>query len=386
MIEDNCVSPLAVEASADTAQFRLTVVIPHYNHIAFLPRAIASALDQEFEGLEIVVVDDGSEPACQAVLDHLAATQPAVRVIRHAANRGAPAALNSGLAAARGAMVSFLGADDLVLPGAYASMFAALERYPQASFACGGIVIVGDDGCLRGVRPIMAPTLRGGYLSPSLLKRRIRTTDNWISNTVTVYRTEVLRRAGGFDESLGAFCDGLVVRCLAFETGFVFVPGLFGAWRVAADTLSASSVLQVENATAFIQLVVERLSASSVAQAVPDYPEIYSRRLRFGAARLHLIWHEHEADPEIVCALAGLGESHLRALSVIKRTVGFRGLGRTLALACLTVWLRPYGPFRFGMHMARNVYFLWRHRGRVTTSIAQAETRGRALTRVGKTE
>ena len=39
---------------------RLTVVIPHFNHKDFLPRAVASILNGETRGIEIIIVDDGS--------------------------------------------------------------------------------------------------------------------------------------------------------------------------------------------------------------------------------------------------------------------------------------------------------------------------------------
>jgi glycosyltransferase involved in cell wall biosynthesis len=358
---------------------RLTVVIPHYNHIDMLPRALASVLDQDFEGIEIVVVDDGSQASCQPILDALEAAVPTMRLIRHSVNKGAPAALNSGIGAARGKMISFLGADDLVLQGLYAAMAAALERSPQAALACGEIAIAGDDRSIRGIRPITVPALGGGYLSPELVKKRLRTTDNWICNTATVYQTALLRRIGGFEESLGSFCDGFASRVLAFENGFVFVPGIFGVWRVASDTLSASSVLDPENATAFVSIVLNRLAASPITGAIPDYPETYARRLRFGAARLRFVWGNINVDPADVVAIAGLGPGDLHLLSAIKRMVGFRWLGSRLALGWLMIRLRPFGFAQLVLHMLRNRYLSFVNQTRITSGISRAEALGQEL-------
>ena len=66
----------------------LTVVIPHYNHIELLPGAVASVLDQNIPEIEILIVDDGSEPSCLPVLEHIERTQSAVRLIRYTTNRG----------------------------------------------------------------------------------------------------------------------------------------------------------------------------------------------------------------------------------------------------------------------------------------------------------
>src|SRR5450432_4281512 len=88
----------------------LSVVIPHYNQRDFLPRAVASVLHSEARDLEIIVVDDGSTDGSEPVLAALEATSPLIKVIRCETNRGVAAALNTGLAAARGRYVTFPGA------------------------------------------------------------------------------------------------------------------------------------------------------------------------------------------------------------------------------------------------------------------------------------
>src|ERR1700744_48414 len=94
----------------------LTVVLPHYNQRDFLPRAVASVLRGEPCDLEIIIVDDGSTDGSEPVLAVLEAASPLIKVIRCKVNQGVARALNTGLAAARGHYVTFLGADDLVLP------------------------------------------------------------------------------------------------------------------------------------------------------------------------------------------------------------------------------------------------------------------------------
>ncbi len=101
----------------------VSVVIATFNHARFLPAALDSALAQTLAGVEVIVVDDGSTDDTPAVLSRYARR---VRVIRQA-NRGLAAARNAGLAVARGTYVSFLDADDVVMPTKLAEQMALLE-------------------------------------------------------------------------------------------------------------------------------------------------------------------------------------------------------------------------------------------------------------------
>src|ERR1700730_938397 len=135
----------------------LTVVIPHYNQKDFLPRAVASVLSGKPCELEIIIVDDGSTDGRAPVLAALEATSPLITVIRCTVNQGVVRALNTGLAAARGRYVTFLGADDLVLPNLPAPLLRALSDHPAAGLGCSQLAIVGNDGSLRGIRPLTPP-------------------------------------------------------------------------------------------------------------------------------------------------------------------------------------------------------------------------------------
>jgi glycosyltransferase involved in cell wall biosynthesis len=344
----------------------LTVVIPHYNQKDFLPRAVASVLHGEPCNFEIIIVDDGSTDGSEPVLAALETLSPLITVIRCRANQGAPAALNRGLTAARGHYVTFLGADDLVLPNLYAPLLRALDDYPTAGLGCSQLAIFGSDGSIRGVRPITPPSFRTEYLDPQTICQRIQRTDHWISSTTAVFRTNLLRSAGGFDPTLGVFCDIIVARLLAFQYGFVYMPGIRAAFRVAASTLSGSTLLNQDENTRQLSAARERLSASVVGRIAPDYPDLFSRRMRFSAGRLQLVWNGRDADPHIIVKVAGGTETDMKTLKAIRRTVGFGGIGQILALGWLTFRLRPFSPLYLMVHTLQNQFTLIRNHRRIT--------------------
>ena len=91
----------------------VSIIIPAFNAEAWISEAIESALAQTWASKEIFVVDDGSTDRTLAIARGFAGR--GVQVITQA-NRGAAAARNAGLRAARGSYVQFLDADDLLHP------------------------------------------------------------------------------------------------------------------------------------------------------------------------------------------------------------------------------------------------------------------------------
>ncbi|MFH1115730.1 MAG: glycosyltransferase [Pseudomonadota bacterium] len=90
----------------------VTVVIPCFKQAHWVTHAVGSCLDQTYEAMEIIVVDDGSPDDVPAALKPFGSS---VRLIRQA-NKGLAAARNTGLAEACGEFVKFLDSDDWLLP------------------------------------------------------------------------------------------------------------------------------------------------------------------------------------------------------------------------------------------------------------------------------
>jgi glycosyltransferase involved in cell wall biosynthesis len=101
----------------------VTVIIPIYNSRRYLREAIDSVLGQNFDPLELLVVDDGSTDNGPALA---AGYGPPVRLIS-IPHRGHPAARNAGVAAAAGDFLAFLDADDLWTAGKLALQLDAFR-------------------------------------------------------------------------------------------------------------------------------------------------------------------------------------------------------------------------------------------------------------------
>jgi glycosyltransferase involved in cell wall biosynthesis len=107
----------------------ISVVIPTYNYGHFVTGAVESALAQTYPDREVIVVDDGSTDDTR---DRLAPFEGRIRYI-HQENRGLSAARNTGIRAARGALIAFLDSDDLWHPEKLAVQARYLAEHPKVA-------------------------------------------------------------------------------------------------------------------------------------------------------------------------------------------------------------------------------------------------------------
>ncbi|MGB8841025.1 MAG: glycosyltransferase family A protein [Aliidongia sp.] len=198
-----------------TATPLVSIVIPTYNRVATIARALDSVIGQSHRPLEIIVVDDGSTDETLAAIDHEACPVP-LTVISLGHNEGAAAARNHGITLARGDFVAFLDSDDEWQPDKIAKQLAALDTAGLeygASYT--GIASYAEDGALCAVSRAVA----GGDLRQALLNH------NLVGSTSCVLaRRTLLQQIGGFDRSLAACQDWDLWLRLAGHTRFVCVP------------------------------------------------------------------------------------------------------------------------------------------------------------------
>jgi glycosyltransferase involved in cell wall biosynthesis len=106
----------------------VSVIIPTYNRAAYLAGAVQSVLDQTFQDLEIIVVDDGSTDETPAVM---ASFRRAVRYLRQDHSGLIGALRNRGIQEATGTFIAFLDSDDLWLPDKLERQVAYAERHRE---------------------------------------------------------------------------------------------------------------------------------------------------------------------------------------------------------------------------------------------------------------
>lgn len=223
---------------------RVSVIMPVLDAERHLAEAVESVRAQTFDGWELLIVDDGSGDGSPAIAAGYAALDP--RRIRtlppDPERRGAAAARNRGIAAARAPLVALLDADDLYRPGKLAADLAAFDADP------GAVWVVRATRWFHEDRPgrdwTERPGVRAGrsYDPPRLCLRMILREIGDVPSTCGVLmRKDVLEAVGGFEERFRLYEDQALWAKLMLAGRTRVGPGCDALYRQHAASTSAAA-------------------------------------------------------------------------------------------------------------------------------------------------
>jgi glycosyltransferase involved in cell wall biosynthesis len=142
---------------------QVSVIIVNYNYGRFVDQAVDSVFQQTYPNVECIVVDNASIDESPGILAAIAERHRQAIVIRRASNDGQSAASLDGLAAASGAYVIFMDADDVLLAHAVeAHVFVHLSMRIHVGFTSGDMLQVVGDQIVVGTGEALNRYVRSG--------------------------------------------------------------------------------------------------------------------------------------------------------------------------------------------------------------------------------
>jgi glycosyltransferase involved in cell wall biosynthesis len=182
--------------SAMTATPTISIILPTYNRLEFLPSAIESVFAQRLTDWELIIADDGSEAETRTYLRGLE-DPPRVRVL-YLSHTGRPAVVrNAALREAHGEYVAFLDSDDIWPPMKLEAQIASLRRHPTRKWSYTRFGLVDSAGNPTGSTHPRGGPAPAGWILEKLLKGETVVT---LSSVVVV--RQLLEQLGPFDEQL----------------------------------------------------------------------------------------------------------------------------------------------------------------------------------------
>lgn len=207
----------------------VSIIIPCWNAECYVGEAIESALAQTYPNVEVIVIDDGSTDGSLEVIKSFGdrirwETGP---------NQGACAARNRGIALARGELIQFLDADDLLYPDKLARMApAAVGNGPSHVILCDWERIA------EGERVPQRQPL--GYAGEDEV---VWCSRNGLPTPLPLHWKHALQQISGFDATLPCAQErDLHLRLACQGLRFVFIPEVLVCVRRQAGSLSSDSL------------------------------------------------------------------------------------------------------------------------------------------------
>ena len=169
---------------------KVSVILPTYNRLPMLKEAMDSVLAQNFEDMELIVVDDGSTDGTAEEMKRYGGR---VKLIQHSRNRGVSAARNKGILHARGKYIAFLDSDDLWVKGKLRIQVSFLDDNPHYP-----ICYTDEIWIRRGkrVNPMIKHAKYSGWIFEKCLPLCI------ISPSSVMMKRTLFSKVGLFDEAL----------------------------------------------------------------------------------------------------------------------------------------------------------------------------------------
>jgi glycosyltransferase involved in cell wall biosynthesis len=200
----------------------ISVILVTYGRAGLLPGTIESILDQTFQDFELVISDDCSPDATEAVCRKYAREDDRVRYRRNATRLGMPGNLNAALQEVAGEMIANLHDGDLYERQLLDRWRSALFECPNAAFVFNSYRLLAPDGSTRAISGERLPScVAGRVLLEDIYFRRWRF-DSPVWGTVMARRS-AYEAVGLFDERFGFYADVDMWMRLAEEFSVAYV-------------------------------------------------------------------------------------------------------------------------------------------------------------------
>jgi glycosyltransferase involved in cell wall biosynthesis len=222
----------------------VSVVIPSFNHAAFVGETIQSVLDQSWSDFEILVTDDGSRDGTPDVIRKF--SDPRIHLEVFPENRGAVVAVNFAVRRARGEFIALLNSDDYFLPGKLETQVRFLQANPQIAATFGRPKLIDERGA-----PLLQDANYHGDIFEAPFKHALRSRADWLRRfffhcnflcePTAMVRRSIFDEIGLFDPRLASLPDFDMWVRLAVAHDIHVAPEELTAMRVLGNDRNMSA-------------------------------------------------------------------------------------------------------------------------------------------------
>lgn len=208
---------------------KVTIITTSFNQGVFLERTIISVLNQDWPNIEYIIIDGGSTDESQDIIRKYArylfywVSEP---------DNGQVNAINKGIKRSTGKYISWLGSDDILLPGALTKMVSVLEKNPDIGIVYGGVAFIDEKDRIKKTNAYPDMTI----------KRLLYDKHSTIAQPSSMLRRKTLDNAGGLDESLTYCMDyDLWIRLIRISDAINLGETVLSGYRLHTESKTVGS-------------------------------------------------------------------------------------------------------------------------------------------------
>ncbi|MGE8538903.1 MAG: glycosyltransferase family 2 protein [Acinetobacter sp.] len=217
-------------------QALVSIIIPSYNHEKFICDSINSVIEQSYQNIELIIIDDGSTDSSVEKIQELIplCKKRFVRFeFRHQENKGLSATLNEALEWAQGKYFSSLASDDIILKDKIKIQTEFLNHNKNCIAVFGGVSVIDNDS---------------NFIKDRIKRRKSYTFDQILllehdlPATTQLIQTKSLKQIGGYNAEV-KIEDWYMWLLLAQQGELCYLPVLFAKYRLHDNNMHKQTSL-----------------------------------------------------------------------------------------------------------------------------------------------
>jgi len=231
----------------------VSVIIPTYNRVEVLPRAINSVLNQTYKNIDIVLVDDGSIDNTQDVIEKKYDT--AVKYVKQP-NKGAGAARNLGFQKSEGKYTNFLDSDDYFSTRNIEEKVEVLERRRDIGWVFSDRYYLDSENRIFYDRiPYLEKHKASMLKTNDFFEVMLLSGGKPVQTGTVLMRRECVERIGGWDENLPALQDVDFFLRMSKEFKGKFIDKVGLVQIKSADSFSATPMIRSDGTAQLVEKI-----------------------------------------------------------------------------------------------------------------------------------
>jgi len=218
----------------------VSVILPTYNRVQYFQKALASILNQSYENLQVIVVNDGGQDVSDIVESFY---DSRILFINRKENFGKAFSLNQALKNAEGKYVAYLDDDDIFYPYHIETLVDALENRTDCKVAYSDLYKVYCKIQQNGYRQVLSKIIEVSRDFDRFFMLHF----NHVLHVSLMHRRDLIEKTGPYNENLNVLIDWDMTRRLAFFTDFYHVYKITGEYYHPMGESDRISVQQRKN-------------------------------------------------------------------------------------------------------------------------------------------